>query len=255
MNNTRSWPAMPPAGVADLVLDGLADSVERFRFWLLTHTEFNGQQFWRTAVLRVCLPDPALPLRFEVADGRDQYPRVPTAPPTEATTRIQLPWAEAQLAEGSVDASNDGTPEPIDDDPISGVRAIQLPLCDGVVTPEPEPVYHARTRALAVLSIGERLALMKAVEIAARRSQIDVGVSAMPYQNPTAVHLQAANWREFCAWLKGQARSEFRDVALELTLPVGKREAARYTLRCLADAAPEMLRLRVGDVLYLPFRD
>ena len=48
----------------------------------------------------------------------NQYPRVPTAPPTEATTRIQLPWAEAQLAEGSVDASNDGTPEPIDDDPI-----------------------------------------------------------------------------------------------------------------------------------------
>lgn len=199
----------------------------------------------------------------------NRFPRVPTAPPTEATTRIQLPWSESCAdriyegpssadsdAGGVLDDTLDGTPEPIDDAPIHGVRAKPpSEISDGVVVPEPLPVYHARTKAIAVLSVGERLALMKAVEIAARRSQIDVGVSAMPSYAPTAVHLQAANWREFCAWLKGQVRADFRDVALELSLPIGKREAARYTLRCLADAAPEMIRLRVGDILYLPFRD
>lgn len=192
-----------------------------------------------------------------------QFPRVPTAPPTEATTRIQLPWAEAG---GLDDQSYDGVPQAVDVDEPTRHRFAEGSRdgdSDGTPTAIGVPIAYGdqrgtkptdRTRALAVLSIAERLALMKAIEVAARRSRIEVGVSAMPSYAPTAVHLQAADWRAFTAWLKGQARDDFRDVGLELTLPVGKREAARYTLRCLADAAPEMVRLRVGDILYLPFR-
>jgi len=47
---------MPPFGVAEALLGPTADL---FQFWLLTHHDnalVVGPQFWRTAVLRECLP-------------------------------------------------------------------------------------------------------------------------------------------------------------------------------------------------------
>jgi hypothetical protein len=52
-------------GVADALLCEIEpDSAERFRFWLLTHTNYQGATLWRTAVLRECTPDPQGVLEF-----------------------------------------------------------------------------------------------------------------------------------------------------------------------------------------------
>jgi hypothetical protein len=52
-------------GVADLILQEVEpDSVERFRFWLFTQASPFGEEFWRTAVLRECVPDPGGVLSF-----------------------------------------------------------------------------------------------------------------------------------------------------------------------------------------------
>ncbi len=49
---------MPPMGVADVLLREVEpNSVERFWFWLHTHTLWNGEALWRTTVLRECLPE------------------------------------------------------------------------------------------------------------------------------------------------------------------------------------------------------
>ena len=53
---TRTMPSMPPFGVADVVLASVASPGERFKFWLLTHAQWQGKEFWRTAVLRECTP-------------------------------------------------------------------------------------------------------------------------------------------------------------------------------------------------------
>lgn len=55
--------SIPPLGVADMLLGTTTDSVERFAFWLQSHNEPLAPRFWRTAVLRECLPDPEC-LRF-----------------------------------------------------------------------------------------------------------------------------------------------------------------------------------------------
>lgn len=54
---------MPPFGVAEAI--ALVDSRDAFAFWLQTHTDTcNGPRFWRTAVMRECLPDPDSELTF-----------------------------------------------------------------------------------------------------------------------------------------------------------------------------------------------
>ncbi len=53
---------MPPFGVAEALTP--ASGPYMFRFWLQTHTEPLGAKFWRTAVLRECLPNPADELLF-----------------------------------------------------------------------------------------------------------------------------------------------------------------------------------------------
>jgi hypothetical protein len=59
---------MPPFGVAEVLLGTQPDL---FQFWLLTHRQdialVTGPMFWRTAVLRECLPreiDVAAGLQF-----------------------------------------------------------------------------------------------------------------------------------------------------------------------------------------------
>lgn len=53
---------MPPMGVADdLLRETEPSSVERFRFWLLTHQSVEGARLWQTAVLRECVPEPSSP--------------------------------------------------------------------------------------------------------------------------------------------------------------------------------------------------
>lgn len=47
---------MPPFGVAAAL--AVKDEPDLFLFWLYTHTEPLGATFWRTAVLRECLPNP-----------------------------------------------------------------------------------------------------------------------------------------------------------------------------------------------------
>jgi hypothetical protein len=43
-------------GVCDALLVNEEHPADRFRFWLLTHGSYQGERFWRTAVLRECLP-------------------------------------------------------------------------------------------------------------------------------------------------------------------------------------------------------
>lgn len=47
---------MPPFGVAAAL--SVKDEPDLFQFWLYTHTEPLGALFWRTAVMRECLPNP-----------------------------------------------------------------------------------------------------------------------------------------------------------------------------------------------------
>lgn len=55
---------MPPFGVAEALLPTLSGA-DLFRFWLQTHVDsVDGPRFWRTAVLRECLPDPDGELMF-----------------------------------------------------------------------------------------------------------------------------------------------------------------------------------------------
>ena len=58
---------MPPFGVAELLVDKAEHGPDLFRFWLLSHTDVNmiaGPRFWRTAVLRECLPSADTALEF-----------------------------------------------------------------------------------------------------------------------------------------------------------------------------------------------
>lgn len=54
---------MPPFGVAQALLPDM-DRTELFLFWLQTHDTVQRVVFWRTAVLRECLPDPDDELSF-----------------------------------------------------------------------------------------------------------------------------------------------------------------------------------------------
>jgi len=47
---------MPPFGVAEALAP--VSGTELFLFWLQTHTDPLGAKFWRTAVMRECLPNP-----------------------------------------------------------------------------------------------------------------------------------------------------------------------------------------------------
>jgi hypothetical protein len=58
-------------GIADEFLKDSASSPDRFLFWLLSTggcTEL-GARFWRTVVLRECLPSPEAELSFEAFSG------------------------------------------------------------------------------------------------------------------------------------------------------------------------------------------
>jgi hypothetical protein len=69
---------MPPFGVAELLVDctrlgatpdplTALTSTDLFRFWLLSHTDTNmiaGPRFWRTGVLRECLPSADSAMEF-----------------------------------------------------------------------------------------------------------------------------------------------------------------------------------------------
>lgn len=61
-HNVTSDPEMPPFGVAEALVECRATAFEQgdlFQFWLLTHSDdvaHIGPTFWRTAVLRECLP-------------------------------------------------------------------------------------------------------------------------------------------------------------------------------------------------------
>lgn len=67
---TQSDPRFPPMGVVDELLKTTgADSYERFLCWLFTSTCTElGARFWRTAVLRECLPSPDQELTFEAGE-------------------------------------------------------------------------------------------------------------------------------------------------------------------------------------------
>lgn len=57
---------LPPFGVAQsLALDSVGSVPDLFRFWLVSHAYPLAARFWRTAVLRECLPDPTSDLNFE----------------------------------------------------------------------------------------------------------------------------------------------------------------------------------------------
>lgn len=56
--------AMPPFGVAQLLVGDTVPSTDLFRFWLLSHAAAEGRRFWRTAVLRECLPSAATVMEF-----------------------------------------------------------------------------------------------------------------------------------------------------------------------------------------------
>jgi hypothetical protein len=59
---------MPPFGVAETLVPAGVPAHETFAFWLSTHRDDTwptGQRFWRTAVLRECLPSDATELAFE----------------------------------------------------------------------------------------------------------------------------------------------------------------------------------------------
>jgi hypothetical protein len=53
---------MPPFGVAEALAP--ATGTELLLFWMQTHTDPLGAKFWRTAVMRECLPDPDSVLTF-----------------------------------------------------------------------------------------------------------------------------------------------------------------------------------------------
>lgn len=54
---------MPPFGVVEAIMPNVCGPDE-FLFWMQTHTDPLGPKFWRTAVLRECLPDPDGELMF-----------------------------------------------------------------------------------------------------------------------------------------------------------------------------------------------
>jgi len=54
---------MPPFGVAEVLAPGVSGT-DQFLFWMQTHTDPLGPKFWRTAVLRECLPGPDDELTF-----------------------------------------------------------------------------------------------------------------------------------------------------------------------------------------------
>lgn len=55
---TRTEPAMPSMGVIDDLASGTGTAVDRYRFWLLLNTSYEGPHVCATLVLRECLPDP-----------------------------------------------------------------------------------------------------------------------------------------------------------------------------------------------------
>jgi hypothetical protein len=70
--------AMPPFGVAQLLVGDTVPSTDLFRFWLLSHTDVNmiaGPRFWRTAVLRECLPDVDAALEFTTFTALGELPQ------------------------------------------------------------------------------------------------------------------------------------------------------------------------------------
>lgn len=54
---------MPPFGVVEAIMPS-ACGPDEFLFWMQTHTDPLGPLFWRTAVMRECLPDPDGELMF-----------------------------------------------------------------------------------------------------------------------------------------------------------------------------------------------
>lgn len=54
---------MPPFGVVEAIMPS-ACGPDEFLFWMQTHTDPLGAKFWRTAVLRECLPNPDSELAF-----------------------------------------------------------------------------------------------------------------------------------------------------------------------------------------------
>lgn len=66
-----TFPAMPPLGVAvELCQRFVKSQPDLVAFWVKTHEVRNGQQFWRTAVLRECLPSIDASLTFEAIGER-----------------------------------------------------------------------------------------------------------------------------------------------------------------------------------------
>jgi len=64
---------MPPFGVAEALVDKTEHGPDLFRFWLLSHTDANrvaGSRFWRTGVLRECLPSADEALTFTALGER-----------------------------------------------------------------------------------------------------------------------------------------------------------------------------------------
>jgi hypothetical protein len=64
---------MPPFGVAELLVDKAEHGPDLFRFWLLSHSDTNmiaGPRFWRTGVLRECLPSADGMLEFTALGER-----------------------------------------------------------------------------------------------------------------------------------------------------------------------------------------
>jgi hypothetical protein len=156
------------------------------------------------------------------------------------TVPLRLPWGD------DPSDSSDGIPVASGDEDVA-------------MTPAPGVVHAAAdlavTSVLATLTVGEKLAILGAVARAARQAALDVQVSAMPYWAPTAVHLQAADWRAFAAWLRDARSRNFVDFGLETLIAPMKIGTARYVLAALVDGIPLMVRLRAGAVLHLPFRE
>jgi len=45
-----------PMGVFDDIIGDRMSSVERYRFWLLSHTLYDRERLWKAMVLKECLP-------------------------------------------------------------------------------------------------------------------------------------------------------------------------------------------------------
>lgn len=66
-----TFPVMPPLGVAvELCQHFVTSQLDIVAFWLKTHEAHNGRQFWRTAVMRECLPSVDDNLIFEAVGER-----------------------------------------------------------------------------------------------------------------------------------------------------------------------------------------